>query len=103
VDVPASIVKKEVVPKLRRDPSYLSREQIRVLDSRGHEIDPRIVRWLSKPRAARFTFRQDPGVKNSLGLIRISMPNSREVYMHDTPKKNLFARAYRFLYMAACG
>jgi murein L,D-transpeptidase YcbB/YkuD len=95
--VPASIVKKEVVPKLRRDPNYLSREQIRVLDGRGHEIDPRQVRWLSKPRAARFTFRQDPGVKNSLGLIRISMPNNHDVYMHDTPKKNLFARAYRFL------
>lgn len=95
--VPASIIKKELAPKLRRNPNYLVREHIRVLDARGHEIDPRKLRRLSGARAASFTFRQDPGPKNSLGSIRISMPNKEQVYMHDTPRKELFERDYRFL------
>jgi murein L,D-transpeptidase YcbB/YkuD len=95
--VPASIIEKELVPKLRRNPNYLVREDIRVLDARGHEIDPRKLRRLSAARDASFTFRQDPGPKNSLGSIRISMPNKEQVYMHDTPRKELFERDYRFL------
>jgi murein L,D-transpeptidase YcbB/YkuD len=95
--VPASIIKKELAPKLRRNPNYLVREHIRVLDARGHEIDPRKLRRLSGARAASFIFRQDPGPKNSLGSIRISMPNKEQVYMHDTPRKELFERDYRFL------
>lgn len=94
--VPVSIVKNEVVPKLRRDPSYLSRLHMRVFDSRGRGIDPRRIHW-SKSRAASYMFRQDPGAENSLGLIRINMPNKHLVFMHDTPKKKLFAQAYRFL------
>jgi murein L,D-transpeptidase YcbB/YkuD len=95
--VPASIVKKELAPKLRRNPSYLAREHIRVLDARGREINPRKLLRLSVAHAARFTFRQDPGPKNSLGSIRISMPNKEQVFMHDTPRKELFDREYRFL------
>jgi L,D-transpeptidase YcbB len=95
--VPASIIKKELAPKLRRNPNYLSHEHIRVLDARGHEIDPRKLRRVSGARAASFNFRQDPGPKNSLGSLRISMPNKEEVYMHDTPRKDLFERDYRFL------
>jgi L,D-transpeptidase YcbB len=95
--VPASIIKKEMAPRLRRDPNYLAREHIRVLDGRGHEVDPRKMRRLSATRAARFTFRQDPGAKNALGSLRLSMPNKDDVYMHDTPQKELFDRDYRFL------
>lgn len=95
--VPASIIRKELAPKLRRNPHYLARENIRVLDGRGREIDPAKLRRFSAARAARFTFRQDPGPKNALGSLRISMPNKEQVYMHDTPKKELFERDYRFL------
>ncbi|HEY8070749.1 MAG TPA: L,D-transpeptidase family protein, partial [Methylocystis sp.] len=95
--VPASIIKKEIAPRLRRDPNYLARQHIRVLDGRGHEVDPRKLRRLSTTRAAHFTFRQDPGPKNALGSLRLSMPNKDEVYMHDTPQKQLFDRDYRFL------
>ena len=44
-----------------------------------------------------FTFRQDPGPKNSLGSLHLDMPNKDAVYMHDTPNKQLFDRGYRFL------
>jgi murein L,D-transpeptidase YcbB/YkuD len=67
-----------------------------VLDSKGEEIDPRKVDW-SSARAANYTLRQDAGAGNSLGSIRISMPNRFSVYMHDTPTRNLFSRDYRFL------
>ncbi len=95
--VPASIIRKELAPKLKRNPNYLAREHIRVLDGRGHEVDPRRMRRLSATRAAHFTFRQDPGPKNALGSLRLSMPNKDEVYMHDTPRKDLFDKDYRFL------
>jgi murein L,D-transpeptidase YcbB/YkuD len=94
--VPASIIKNEIAPKMLKDPSYLTRSRIRVLDGRGAEVDPRSVNWASE-RAANYTLRQDSGAGNSLGSLRISMPNPHAVYMHDTPTKNLFASDYRFL------
>ena len=84
--VPTSIIKKEIIPHMQRDPGYLSREKIRVLDGQLHEIDPRSVDWSSE-RAANYILRQDSGAGNSLGSIRIGMPNKLAVYMHDTPRQ----------------
>ena len=78
------------------DPGYLSREKIRVLDGQLHEIDPRSIDWSSE-RATNYILRQDSGAGNSLGSIRIGMPNKDAVYMHDTPGKALFGRDFRFL------
>lgn len=94
--VPISIIKKEIIPHMRKDPKYLSRERIRILDAEGHQIDPSTLDWTSQ-RAANYILRQDSGAGNSLGSIRIDMPNIHAVYMHDTPKKNLFGRDFRFL------
>jgi L,D-transpeptidase YcbB len=94
--VPSSIIKNEIAPKMLQDPGYLARAKIRVLDNRGDEIDPRKINWASE-RALNYILRQDSGAANSLGSIRISMPNPYAVYMHDTPSKNLFASDYRFL------
>ncbi|MGD9656423.1 MAG: murein L,D-transpeptidase [Methylocystis sp.] len=94
--VPASIVKNEIAPKMVKDPTYLKRSHMRVLNAHGEEVDPRSINWASE-RAAQYTLRQDSGSGNSLGLIRISMPNRYSVYMHDTPSRNLFANDYRFL------
>ena len=94
--VPASIIKKEIIPRMQRDPGYLSREKIRILDGSGQEIDPKSVDW-NAARAANYILRQDSGAGNSLGTIRIGMPNKLAVYMHDTPSKRLFGADYRFL------
>jgi murein L,D-transpeptidase YcbB/YkuD len=94
--VPASIIKNEIAPKMLKDPSYLARSHIRVLDGRGAEVDARSINWSSE-RAANYILRQDSGAGNSLGSLRISMPNPHAVYMHDTPSKNLFSSDYRFL------
>ncbi len=94
--VPTSIIKNEIAPKMLKDPGYLTRSHIRVLNNKGEEVDPRSINWASE-RAVNYTLRQDSGADNSLGSIRISMPNPHSVYMHDTPSRNLFANDYRFL------
>ncbi len=94
--VPTSIIRNEIIPKMRKDPGYLSRARIRVLDSAGAQVDPRSLDWSSN-KAVNYTLRQDSGAHNALGAIRINMPNAHSVYMHDTPSKRGFAQDYRFL------
>lgn len=88
--VPGTIAKAALVPTVRKDPSYLYKERIRVFSSfGGEEIDPALVNWWG-PESERYVFRQDPGPQNALGVLRFDMPNKHIVYMHDTPMKNLF-------------
>ncbi|WP_400769756.1 murein L,D-transpeptidase [Methylosinus sporium] len=94
--VPVSIIKNEIMPKMQKDPSYLAKARIRVFDNHGTEVEPKSINWASE-RAVNYTLRQDSGAQNSLGSIRIAMPNKHAVYMHDTPSKRLFASDYRFL------
>src|SRR5271155_2267432 len=94
--VPTSIIKREIIPRMQKDPGYLAREKIRILDGTGAEVDPKSINWASE-RAANYILRQDSGAGNSLGAIRIGMPNKLAVYMHDTPSKRLFGADYRFL------
>src|SRR5271166_3706923 len=94
--VPTSIIKKEIIPRMQRDPGYLTRQKIRILDGSGQEVNPKAINWSSE-RAVNYTLRQDSGAGNSLGTIRIGMPNKLAVYMHDTPSKRLFGADYRFL------
>ena len=93
--VPVSLIRKDIIPHMRKDPAYLARMKIRVFDGKGLEVDPQTLDW-STERAVNYTLRQDPGEINSLGQIRIDMPNRHAVYMHDTPKKRLFAQDVRF-------
>jgi murein L,D-transpeptidase YcbB/YkuD len=93
--VPVSLIKKDIIPHVRKEPGYLERMKIRILDAKGQEVDPRTLDW-STQSAVNYTLRQDPGAINSLGQIRIDMPNKHAVYMHDTPKKQLFAQDARF-------
>ena len=93
--VPISIIKKDIIPKMQKDPGYLAKSKIRIFGASGTEIDPSRIDWNTE-RATAFTLRQDPGSGNSLGQIRIDMPNREAVYMHDTPSKRLFQRDDRF-------
>jgi murein L,D-transpeptidase YcbB/YkuD len=93
--VPLSILKKDIVGKMRKDPNYVSRMKMRVLDSAGNEIDPKSVDWQAE-RTPNFTVRQDSGEGNALGNVRIDMPNSYSVYMHDTNHREGFSADYRF-------
>lgn len=93
--VPISVVKNEIIPKMRKEPGYLAKNHIRILGPGGVEVDPTTLDWTTN-KAANYTLRQDPGFDNSLGQVRIDMPNRHAVYMHDTPSKSLFGRSVRF-------
>src|SRR5439155_4413632 len=93
--VPLSIMKKDIVTKMRKDVSYVERMHMRVLDAQGREIDPKAIDWNSD-RSPNFTIRQDSGSWNALGAVRIDMPNPHAVYMHDTNHKEFFSADYRF-------
>jgi murein L,D-transpeptidase YcbB/YkuD len=93
--VPSSISKTEISAHMRKDPTYLSRMHMDVLDARDAPIDPRSVDW-SGARNPNFTVRQQSGTWNALGAVKIDMPNPYSVYMHDTNQRNLFSDDYRF-------
>ena len=93
--VPSSIAKTEISAHMRKDPSYLSRMHMEVLDGHDHPIDPASVDW-SGSRTPNFTVRQQNGNWNALGQVKIDMPNPYSVYMHDTNQRNLFSDDYRF-------
>jgi murein L,D-transpeptidase YcbB/YkuD len=93
--VPVSIVRRDLIPKMQAEPDYLTNNRIRILDPRGTELQPSQINWYSN-EAVSYQFRQDPGDFNSLGSIRINFPNAHQVYMHDTPLKNLFGEDMRF-------
>jgi murein L,D-transpeptidase YcbB/YkuD len=93
--VPMSIVRRDLIPKMQAEPDYLGKNRIRIFDGRGHELWPQQINWYSE-EAVNYQFKQDPGDFNSLGSIRINFPNPHQVYMHDTPFKNLFGEDFRF-------
>ncbi len=95
--VPPSIAVKETIPRIRRDPGYLDREQIKVISLRtGRFVNPRSINWSRVPKhPLPYRFRQDAGPKNALGRIKFLLPNPYNVYLHDTPERRLFERAQR--------
>ena len=93
--VPSSIAKTEISAHMRKDPAYLTRMHMRVLDAHDNPIDPHAVDW-SGAHTPNFTVRQDNGAWNALGAVKIDMPNPYSVYMHDTNQKSLFSDDYRF-------
>ncbi len=94
--VPASIVKKDLIPKMQKDPNYLTDNKIRIL-ANGQEISPRSVNWNSD-EGTRYTYRQDSGADfNSMGIVRINIPNPYGVFMHDTNTKGVFGDDFRFI------
>ncbi|MBA3516261.1 MAG: L,D-transpeptidase family protein [Rhizobiales bacterium] len=93
--VPASIIKKDLIPKMQKEPNYLTEKNIRIFTQQGQEIQPAQVNWYSD-EATNYMFKQDPGDQNSLGNMKLSFHNPHQVYMHDTPSKTLFGSDYRF-------
>ena len=93
--VPASIIRKDLIPTIRADFSYLERMSMRIFDRSWNEVEPTTIDW-SGDEAANYYFRQDPGSQNALGRVRINFANDHAVYLHDTPNPMLFGDAARF-------
>lgn len=93
--VPPSIIANEYLPKLRRDPGYLDRIGFKVVNQQGKIVPSRSVSWSSYGRKVPFGIHQPPGSENALGEIKFLFPNSHNIYMHDTPKRELFSEDVR--------
>ena len=98
-EIPTSIAVNDKLPEIRKDPSYLAKQGIRVLVGWGteqREVDPATVDWdsLGKGRFS-YRLRQDPGPLNALGRVKFMFPNGFNVYLHDTPTRQTFTRAER--------
>lgn len=94
--VPASIAAREILPKLKRDPAYLVSQDMVLLDGPAGDPQGLHVNWRAIP-AGHFPYklRQHPGDRNSLGRIKIELPNQFDVYLHDTPGKAAFNAPHR--------
>ena len=94
--VPASIIRKDLIPKMQADANYLSDNHIRIFNKDNQEVPSSSINWRSMD-AVNYKFREDPGENNSLGVVRINIANPYGVYMHDTSTKGVFGDDFRFV------
>lgn len=93
--VPYSIASKEILPAAQNNVAYFSRNNFKVY--RGdHQVNPHFVNWKKiKKNSFPYTVVQEPGPKNSLGILKFEFHNNYSVYVHDTPTKGLFKKDVR--------
>jgi L,D-transpeptidase YcbB len=94
-NVPYSISSKEILPALKKNPNYLTKNKMRIFRKK-EEVDPTGIDWKKiKENSFPYSVRQDPGPHNSLGIIKFEFNNPYGVYVHDTPSKSLFKTTIR--------
>jgi murein L,D-transpeptidase YcbB/YkuD len=95
-NVPISIIFKEMIPKIRKDTNFLTKENLMVVNDEDSVLDPRKIRW-SRFTRANFPYRikQREGDDNSLGVIKFNFRNKYSVYLHDTNVRWMFGKSYR--------
>jgi murein L,D-transpeptidase YcbB/YkuD len=92
--VPRSIATKEYLPMLQQNPNAVS--HLRLIDSRGQTLNRSAVDFTQfSARSFPFAIKQPPSRSNALGLVKFMFPNKHNIYLHDTPAKNLFSREVR--------
>lgn len=100
-NVPNTLARNDILPKVRQDPGYLDRHGYSVLrgwSNNAEAIDPYRVDWQTITASnLPFRFQQKPGSHNSLGRYKFNMPSSDAIYLHDTPNHNLFQKEARAL------
>lgn len=103
--VPRSIAVQDILPRLQQDSEYLATKRFRVYtrsDDGWGEVDPLDIEWDSfHENNFPFVLKQDAGNNNSLGRIKFHMPNSHQIYLHDTPAQGLFEQPNR-AYSSGC-
>ncbi len=92
--VPPTILKNDLIPEIIKNKEYLTRKKIDVYNSFGEKLNPDSIDWKSKIVYS-YTYRQEPGKDNALGLVKFVFPNKFNVYLHDTPGKELFNKTER--------
>ncbi|HEX5652836.1 MAG TPA: L,D-transpeptidase family protein [Chitinophagaceae bacterium] len=95
--VPNSIIKKEILPAVKRDPGYLARKGFSLVDTGGNEVDPFSVDWTKYKQGIPYKVVQGSGDDNALGILKFNFPNKYSVYLHDTNQRYLFNQTMRSL------
>ena len=94
--VPPTILREDLLPQLRQDPTQLQARNMTILDGLGQIIDPESIDWANvNPRRFPYAIRQEPGPQNALGRVKFIFPNPHFVFLHDTPAGALFKRTDR--------
>lgn len=104
-NIPPRIAEKDILPKILKDPHYLEEMNIKVVQHKKSEvinIDASKIDWNEAYKNGfAYEFRQEPGKNNALGLVKFDFPNEYDVYMHDTPAKDLFNQDNR-IFSSGC-
>lgn len=98
-NVPSTIAREDIVPKILENPNYLSENNINIYSSwerNAYKIDPNTINW-SQMNGTDFPYRltQEPGYQNALGRVKFIFMNNDDIYLHDTPQKGLFTQIQR--------
>lgn len=95
-NIPPGILKDEIVPAVTANPGYLAAKEMEVITSDGTVVDPGSVDWSAAGTAGfKYIVRRRPGPNNDLGNVKFIFPNSRNIYLHDTPADQLFSASKR--------
>jgi L,D-transpeptidase YcbB len=97
-NVPPSIAREELLPKIQQDASYLAKHNYVLFSdwsSGATVVDPQSVDWSQLSSGFPYKIRQDSGDGNALGRVKFMFPNRFNIYLHDTPAKSLFSRPER--------
>ncbi len=94
---PPSIVQKEILPAVKKNPGYLAKKGFSLLDKDGNEVDPYSVDWSKYSKGIPYRVVQGSGDANALGIIKFVFDNKYSVYLHDTNQRYLFSNAMRSL------
>ena len=94
---PPSIVAKEILPAVKKNPGYLSRKGFSLVDSKGNEVDPYSVDWSKYSKTMPYRVVQGSGDANALGIMKFVFSNKYSVYLHDTNQRYLFGNSMRSL------
>jgi L,D-transpeptidase YcbB len=95
--IPASIIKKEILPGLKRSPGYLARRGYSLINNKGQVINPHSINWAKYTKGIPFSVRQGSGDDNALGVMKFNFENPYSVYLHDTNQRYLFKNKERAL------
>jgi murein L,D-transpeptidase YcbB/YkuD len=95
--VPQSIIVKEFLPELKKDPGYLEKKGFSLLDTENQEVDPYFVDWSKYKKGIPYKIIQGSGDDNALGIMKFNFPNKYAVYLHDTNQRYLFSQSSRAL------
>ena len=94
--VPPTILRKDVLPKVKEDPNYLTERNFQLVNADGQVVGPKTLDWNNLPSNG-FPYQvvQGPGPNNALGLVKFMFPNEHFVYLHDTPNRGYFKSSQR--------